>query len=301
MKRNPAKIVSMKILNFGSLNIDHVYTVDHIVRPGETIGSRAYSQFCGGKGLNQSIALARAGAEVFHAGKIGHEGRFLVDRLNRDGVDTGHVDVVDGASGHAIIQVDDSGENSIVLFGGANRAIRPLDAEKTIAAFSAGDILLLQNEISAVPDILSAAAKREMRIAFNPAPFSAEVLDYPLADVSWFIVNETEGKGMTGESEPGAIAAAMLERFPDSAVILTLGAKGALYIDADRKIAVGAEAVTAVDTTGAGDTFIGYFLTLCSQGREVRECLELACRAAGICVTRSGAADSIPMRDEVIG
>ncbi len=291
----------MKILNFGSLNIDHVYRVDHIVRRGETIGSRSYNRFCGGKGLNQSIALARAGADVWHAGKIGAEGQFLAKRLDESGVNTDFVDVIDGASGHAIIQVDARGENSIVIFGGANQAITRLDAERVLACFSIGDILLLQNEISAMPGILAAASKKGMRIAFNPAPFGPQVPGYPLSGVSWFIVNETEGEGMTGESEPQAIAKAMLRRFPESVVILTLGAKGALYVDSKQEIMVEAERVEAVDTTAAGDTFIGYFLTLHGQGREVRECLEVACKAAGICVTRPGAADSIPLLSEVSG
>ena len=291
----------MKILNFGSLNLDHVYTVDHIVRPGETLSSKGYSLFCGGKGLNQSIALARAGAEVFHAGKIGSDGRILIERLAEAGVNTDNVETVAEASGHAIIQVDAEGENSIVLFGGANQAITKLDAERVIASFSENDILLLQNEISAMPEVLSAASQKGMRVAFNPAPFGTEVMEYPLSDISYFIVNETEGGGMTGESAPRAIAGAMLESFPDSAIILTLGAEGALYVDAEREIMTEATPVTAVDTTAAGDTFIGYFLTLHSQGRGVKECLEIACRAAGICVTRSGAADSIPLRTEVLG
>jgi ribokinase len=284
----------MRILNFGSLNIDHVYRVDHIVSPGETIASAAYSRFCGGKGLNQSIALARAGAEVWHAGKIGAEGSFLRERLAQDGVNIDFVEEVNVPTGHAVIQVDAKGENAIVIHGGANQAIKRADAERVLRAFSPGDLLLVQNEISALKDVLELAAARRLKVAFNPAPFSPEVPNYPLEGVDLFILNETEGRDLTGEAGAEAAAAGLLERFPDAAVILTLGARGALYADRSGTFTVPGQRVVVVDTTAAGDTFIGYFLAQYAKGSDVRHAMGMACRAAALCVTRPGAADSIP-------
>jgi ribokinase len=289
----------MKILNYGSLNIDHVYGVQHFARPGETIGSTSYTRFCGGKGLNQSVALARAGAEVWHAGKIGAEGKFLKERLLADGVNVDFVEQVTAPTGHAVIQVDSKGENAIVIHGGANRAISRMDAESVLASFSPKDLLLLQNEISALPDVMALAAARGMRVVFNPAPFGPEVSDCPLQSVDLFILNETEGQGLTGRAGAEEIANAMLTRFPGSATILTLGAKGALYKDEDDSFEVSAQRVAAVDTTAAGDTFIGYFLAQYVKGLDIRHCMEVACRAAALCVTRPGAADSIPMLEEI--
>ena len=289
----------MRILNYGSLNIDHAYGVHHFVRPGETIGSTSYTRFCGGKGLNQSVALARAGAEVWHAGKIGAEGKFLKERLLADGVNADFVEEVAAPTGHAVIQVDSNGENAIVIHGGANRAITRMDAERVLATFSPTDLLLLQNEISALPDMMALAAARGMRVIFNPAPFGPEISDYPLQNVDLFIINETEGQGLTGRAGADEIADAMLTRFAGAAIILTLGAVGALYKDEAGSFETTAQRVEAVDTTAAGDTFIGFFLALYARGFDVRHCLEVACRAATLCVTRAGAADSIPTLAEI--
>ena len=289
----------MKILNFGSLNIDHVYSVDHIVRPGETLSSSRYQRFCGGKGLNQSIALARAGAQVLHAGKVGAEGLFLKERLARDGVNAEYVDVVDDPGGHAIIQVDPRGENSIVLFGGANKAITRADAARPLEAMSPGDFLLLQNEISAMADIMALASQKGLRIAFNPAPFGPEVPEYPLDAVDVFFVNETEGQGLTGEQDPQAMLRAMRARFPKASLVLTLGAEGALFANPRERHQVDAVPVEAVDTTAAGDTFIGFFLAEFAKGGAIPLCLGRACRAAALCVARPGAADSIPLLGEL--
>jgi ribokinase len=289
----------MGILNFGSINIDHVYAVERFVRPGETLHSRRYAQFPGGKGFNQSVALARAGASVRHAGRIGKDGVWLREYLGRCGADTSLIEVVDGPTGHAIIQVADSGENAILLHAGANHRITAADAERALARFTAGDFLLLQNEISAVPEIMERAAARKMRVVFNPAPMTPAVAGYPLDTVSLFVVNEVEGGDLTGEKEPARILAALVDRFEGAAVVLTLGADGALYGDRRDTLRAPAVRVQAVDTTAAGDTFIGYLLADLAAGRDIRAALTMACRAAAVCVTRPGAADSIPLRTEV--
>ncbi len=289
----------MRILNYGSLNVDHVYQVDHFVRPGETLSSTGYRVCMGGKGSNQSIALAAAGAPVVHAGKLGRDGAWLKDRLTGYGVDTAFVEVGDGASGHAVIQVNASGENAIILHGGTNRAVTADDAARVLAHFGAGDWLLVQNEISALPDIMRLAHARGLFVALNPAPMHADVLSYPLDRVRLFIVNEVEAAELSGEREPECILRSMRRRFPQAATVLTLGGDGAAYAGPEGTFHVPAVRVKAVDTTAAGDTFIGYFLCERLRGVAPQDALSLACRAAAICVTRHGAADSIPRRAEV--
>jgi ribokinase len=289
----------MKILNFGSLNIDHVYNVAHFVRPGETLNTAAYSQFAGGKGSNQSVALARAGAPVAHAGKIGRDGLWLKERLDKLGVDTGGLKVIHGPTGHAIIQVNAEGENAILLHGGANRDINAHDIDETLARFGEGDMLLVQNEISNLPLLISKAADRGLRVVFNPAPMEDAVLAYPLDRVGMFILNEIEGESFTGAAEPAAMLEALRARFPEAAIVLTLGSRGVLYADAAQRLEVPAVRVDAVDTTAAGDTFIGYFLAGLAGNDAVEQALRAAVRAAAICVTRPGAADSIPSREEI--
>jgi ribokinase len=292
----------MKVVNFGSLNFDHVYEVEHLVRPGETITSDKYRRFCGGKGLNQSIALAYAGAEVFHAGKIGRDGEPLVACLKTAGVDTSHIGVTESEpSGHALIQVDRTGQNSIIIHGGANRDIREADAGRVLDHFKSGDCLLLQNEISSIPEIIDQARQQGLNIFLNPAPMDQRVLGYPLDKVDYFIINEIEGRELTGAAEPEAIIEAMRKRFARAMTILTLGEQGVLCGDRQTKISVPAERVTPLDTTAAGDTFIGYFIARKIRGETVENCLRTATRAAAICVTRRGAADSIPRIEEVCG
>ncbi len=289
----------MRLLNFGSLNIDYVYRVDSFVRPGETKTAKSLSVFPGGKGLNQSLALAKAGVEVWHAGKIGAEGDFLLAELEKGGVNGSRVERSAEPTGHAIIQVDDAGGNCIILYGGANRDIDPAYADRALSGFGRGDILVLQNEISSIPHILRAASERGMRIAMNPAPFRAEVQDYPLELVDLLILNEIEAEGLSGESDPGTAARALRARYPRAGVVITLGERGALYADASGVLSRPAYRVRAVDTTAAGDTFSGYFLAGMNEGKTAAESLDLASRAAAVCVTRPGAAVSVPSRAEV--
>jgi len=290
----------MKILNFGSLNIDHVYNVPHFVRPGETLSCELYSRFCGGKGLNQSIALARAGAEVAHAGCIGADGLFLKTILEQNGVDTSLIESVDGPGGHALIQVTPDGSNSIIIYGGANKTITAAYIEQVMGSFASGDYLLVQNEINAVPEIIRQGAEQGMKIVFNPAPMGPEVLDYPLELVDFFIVNEIEGEELTGARESGRILNGMIDTYPQAVSVLTLGKQGAMLGRGDERITVPAVPVRAVDTTGAGDTFIGFFLAAIILGHDMEHALQTACRAAAVCVTRAGAADSIPAMAEVL-
>ncbi len=291
----------MKIINFGSLNIDHVYSVTDFVKPGETIASHDYQQFTGGKGCNQSVALANAGANVMHAGRVGSDGIWLKDRLEKSGADVSLVMIDEKPTGHAIIQVTKGGENSIILHGGANKSINVSYILQVLEKAKVNDYMLTQNETSSVPEIISQSKAKGLFVAFNPAPMTPDVKDYPLNDVDLFIVNETEGESLTGETDPESIISKLIAQYPGSSVLITLGAKGAIYKNNDEHHTVPALKVNAVDTTGAGDTFIGFFLAEMSAGVNIRQALETACKASAICVQRQGATDAIPGRDEVLG
>ena len=247
----------MKVLNFGSLNIDYVYQMAHFIRPGETAPCKTLTAGCGGKGLNQSIALAKAGTEVYHAGLYGGEAQFLLDKMQTAGVDTSLLRLGEGANGHAIIQVDENGQNCIILYGGTNRQITEAYVDEVLAHFEAGDVLVLQNEINCMPYIMQKAHEKGLRIAFNAAPYGAEVLSYPLETVTWLIVNEVEGAGISGKTNFDDIADTLVNRYPGINIMLTMGKSGCLYQSADETVRLGACHVDAVDTTAAGDTFIG--------------------------------------------
>jgi ribokinase len=294
-----SNIRPMKILNFGSLNIDHVYRVAHISAPGETLASRSLATFAGGKGANQSVALARAGAKVYHAGKVGEDGRWLLKKLTGYGAKTDFTRIGKGPTGHAIIQVDDNGQNSIVLFAGENKQITRKEVDQTLRQFDKGDILLLQNEINDIPYIMKAARKRGLKVCFNPAPFGPEIMKHPLKLVDILILNETEGAGLSGTKKISAVADALARKFPKCEVLLTLGKQGVLYCFGKQRIKVPSVKVKAVDTTAAGDTFIGFYLAARAAGKPVVTCLKRACLAAAISVTRPGAMDSIPAAREV--
>lgn len=275
----------MKILNFGSLNIDNVYRVPHINSPGETLNTTSLQHFAGGKGLNQSIALSRAGARVYHAGKVGEDGLWLVDELKKSGVDCEFITVDHNSpTGHANIQVDDKGENAIILYGGANRSISQEEIDRVLNNFGQGDMILLQNEINELPYIIERAHKRGMKIVLNPAPISKEIHNYPLELVDTVVVNEVEAEMLSD----------FIKNCPDKEIIITLGSNGLLYSSKDHIINLDSYTVDVVDTTAAGDTFIGYFLAAMSSHLEIREALKMGLKAAALAVTKLGASDSIP-------
>ncbi len=290
----------MNVLSFGSCNIDYVYHMDQFIRPGETKSCLHLDQNCGGKGLNQSIALAQAGAKVFHAGLIGAEGTFLREKMQSKGVDTTFVRVGEGAGGHAIIQVDENGQNCIILYGGTNRQITPVFIDEVLEQFNAGDILVLQNEISNIPCLMEKAYAKGLRIAFNAAPYDDAVRSYPLEKVEWLIVNEVEGGGLSGESDYEKIAQKLAQIYPQAKIMLTLGKSGCIYRCGNEVLFQRACRVEAVDTTAAGDTFIGYFIRGIADDLPMSETLKLATAASAIAVARPGAADSVPEYREVL-
>lgn len=289
-----------RILNFGSLNLDYVYAVEHFVAPGETISSSRMDLNCGGKGLNQSIALAKAGAKVCHAGKIGFDGGRLKTLLESYGVDTSYLKESEGPNGHAIIQVDKAGQNCILLFPGSNRQIEKAEIDACLDNFGKGDYLLLQNEINLIPYIMEKAAEKGIEIVFNPSPITEDIFSFPLDKVSLFILNEIEGKALSGEDEAEKILCTLHEKYPAAKILLTLGEEGSLYFDGEKKIFQNIYKVKAVDTTAAGDTTTGYFLAGLAAGDDPATVLDRAARASSITVTRHGAAESIPTKEEVL-
>lgn len=293
-------MMPMKLLIFGSLNIDHTYRLPHLVRPGETLASTAYQKNAGGKGLNQAIALARAGQAVCFAGAIGEDGQFLARYLQEQGVDVSSIQTLPVPTGHALIQVDAQGANSIILYGGANQSITEGMLDTVLSRFSAGDFLLMQNEISNGEVLLRKAHARGMCVLLNPSPASAQLRSWPLEMVDWLILNEVEGEDLTGCAQPEAILHTLLQRYPKMRIVLTLGSQGALYADALQTLFQPAIPCTVQDTTAAGDTFTGYFFAAILRGQPVAEALHLAAQAASLAVSRAGAGASIPTRDEVL-
>lgn len=289
----------MKVLVFGSLNIDHTYQLPHFLRPGETLASTGYRFCAGGKGLNQAIALARAGQEVWMAGGIGKDGLFLRELLEAEGVNTALLQVTDTPTGHAIIQVDPQGGNAILLYGGANQCVTMDRVHHALAQCQPGDLVLLQNEINLVPEIIRACKAQGLQVALNPSPATPSIKDWPLHLVDWLLLNEVEGGDLTGFAEPAAILDALLTQYPACRIVLTLGAEGAIYADAQQRVFQEAMQVKTVDTTAAGDTFTGYFLHAALSGHTMKEALLWATCAAALAVGRRGASASIPYASEV--
>lgn len=290
----------MKVLNFGSLNLDYVYSVDHMVKPGETLASFGMNTFCGGKGLNQSIALARAGVPVFHAGMVGGEGKLLLKACKESGIKTDYIRTIPGQSGHTIIQVDKEGQNCILLYGGANRSITREYVDEVLGNFEKRDILLLQNEVNLLDYIIDQAYERGMMIILNPSPYDSALDGCDFSKISMFLLNEVEGEQITGENDAENMLEKLKAMYPKARVVLTLGGEGSVYQYKEERYRQGIYKVKAVDTTAAGDTFTGYFISSVIDGVPVPEGLALAAKAAAIAVSRQGAAASIPSREEVI-
>lgn len=287
----------MNILCFGSLNIDYTYFVDDFVSAGKTITASKMQKSFGGKGLNQSIALARAGANVYHAGLIGGDGAELKSFLEQNGVCADLVDVIDAPTGHAIIQVDNNGGNCIIVCGGANRMLDRRYIDNVLSKFDRGDAIVLQNEINDVAYIAQKAHANGMVVSANPSPI--EGFDVCLDDVDIILVNEHEAKALFGENDVEAVARIVREKYRSKTVVMTLGSRGASFIDDDKTIFCEACRVNAVDTTGAGDTFTGFFLKCYLDGMDAKSAMNIATRAAAISVTRLGAAVSIPYMNEI--
>lgn len=288
----------MKFLVFGSLNIDRVYSLKHLPEKGETLSCDKYEIHVGGKGLNQAVSLSKAGADVYMAGCIGEDGKMLTDFLSECGVNTDNVKIIDRFTGHAVIEVDSEGQNQMVLYRGANHEITEEDCDRILENFSEGDLILMQYETSQVEYMINKAYDKKMIIALNPSPYVEEIKSLTLDKVDYLILNEFEGKCLSGENDTEKTVRRLLEILKDGAVILTLGKDGSVYADNDTYEQIKAYKVNAVDTTGAGDTFTGYFLMSYLSGIKAADSLDIASAASAITVCRRGAAETIP--DKII-
>lgn len=290
----------MAIYNFGSINIDHVYLVPHFVAPGETLSSTDYHSVLGGKGANQSIACALAGADVKHIGCVHQNDTSFVHSIRSAGVDCQYiVEQTATATGHAIIQVTESGENAIVLYGGANHAIDIHHINTVLDKAQADDWVLLQNETNAIEIIIEAAAEKGLKIAFNPAPMTPKVAKLPIEKIELLILNEVEAMQLSETSNIDDASAKLQAMYPNTKILMTLGKHGVKYMHGSKHISMPSFSVDAVDTTAAGDTFTGYFLAHYIDQMSPEHALRQACAAAAIAVTRSGAAPSIPILSDV--
>ena len=290
----------MRVLNIGSLNLDYVYSVDHIILPGETEATGTRNVFLGGKGINQSMALAKAGVEVYHGGLIGNGGQPFLDACKEYGVHADFIRKVDAPDGHSIIQIDKNAQNSILLFGGTNQMLTEKFVDEILSHFTSEDILLLQNEVNLLPYIVDQAYAKGMQIALNPSPFNEKLDAVDMSKISIFLLNEVEGNQLTGLTEPNDILDKLQELYPHARIVLTLGKDGAMYADQTQRVYQPIFKVKAVDTTAAGDTFTGYFLAGLMSGMDMQEVLKMSAKASSIAVTREGAVPSIPYRAEVL-
>lgn len=288
----------MKILNFASANIDYVYDVPHILRPGETLAARSMDIFPGGKGLNQSVAAAKAGGCVYHAGFIGSDGDFLVDILERSGAKLPYLQRVPEKNGHAMIQVNSQGENCIVIFQGTNGLFTEAYIDRVLEDFEKGDYVLAQNEITYLPYILDKAAGKGLEVVLNPSPYTEELRALDLGKISWLILNETEAQAFFHTEDPQQIRSA-LKQWTGLKVVLTLGVRGSVCITQNTILCCPAYRVEAVDTTAAGDCFTGYFVAQLARGVGCGTALKTASCASAVTVSRRGAAPSIPFKEEV--
>lgn len=290
------------LYNLGSINLDHVYRVPHLVASAETLASCSYGVGLGGKGANQSLAMALAGGDVAHWGRLGRQDAWARETLASAGVDVSSIALVDEPSGHAIIQVDDLGENAILLFAGANHGFSVQTIDALLDCTRPVDWLLVQNECNGLAEVMEGAHRRGLSIAFNPAPMTDDVASLPLQHCRLLFVNRGEAARL-GDVEASASAEALLDtlsaRLPFVETVLTLGSDGAWYQHGSERLYQPALKVKAVDTTGAGDTFIGYYMAALQACLSVHECLVRATTAAALCVQHPGAADSIPGRGSV--
>lgn len=290
----------MKVLNIGSMNLDYVYNVDHIVKQGETESSNSLNTFLGGKGMNQSVALAKAGVKVYQGGMIGNDGQIFINTLNEYGVNTKYIKQIEEKTGHAIIQIDKNAQNCILLFGGANQLLTEEYIDFVLNDFGTDDILLLQNEVNNMPYIVNKGYEKGMKIILNPSPFNEKLKEVDMKKISIFLLNKVEGEQITGFKNPEEIIDKMLEMFKNAQIVLTLGKDGAIYADKNNRYFQSAFNVNAVDTTAAGDTFTGYFISGLVNNMHIPDVLKMSAKASAITVSRAGAAVSIPYKTEVL-
>lgn len=283
----------MAIFNLGSINVDHFYQVPHLPEPGETVVSDDYTYGLGGKGANQSVAAACGGAKVVHIGAIGANAKWTREKLESFGIESDHIATLDMPTAHAVIYVDMVGENAIVISGGANLAQD--EALITIALDDsvAGDFCLLQNETNKVAFTAELAKEKGLRVVYSAAPFDAAKTAQILPFIDILVLNEIEARQL---ADALGVTAAHL---PVAEVLVTKGARGAEFRSGGQEISVPAFAVEPVDTTGAGDTYLGFFIAGLDASMDAKGAMTFAAAAAALQVTRQGTTEAIPSLKDV--
>ena len=289
----PAHISGM-IFNFGSINVDHVYRVAEMPSPGETLTAGSYQKLLGGKGINQSIAIARAGQVPVHIGAVGSDDNWTMEQVKNFGIDTAHIAQSAHPTGHAVIYVDDAGENQIVIFGGANQDLKPAQIEKAFKACAGADHwVLVQNETNLLADIVDQAKSAGFKVAYSAAPFVADTVAELIDKIDLLAVNENESQ------EIARLLGVAVSEITVPEILITRGRKGVEFHSHGEVHHQPAFQVDVADTTGAGDTFLGSFLAQHCQDVEIAQSLRYASAASALQVTRPGAAVAIPAREEV--
>lgn len=290
----------MDIINFGSLNLDYIYKLNDFVSEGETLAANSMEVSIGGKGLNQSIALARAGQKVCHVGLIGKNGLALKEYLDKNNIDTSFIKSCDKAQGHAIIQIDNKGRNCIIIYGGSNKELSKCYIDKVMDSMPTGGYLNIQNEISNIDYIIEKAYDKNISVIFNASPIDNNLAKIDYSKIKWLIINEIEGQQITGFTEANAILKFLETKYPDLGVVITLGEKGSICTYNGQKVQQQIYKTTVVDTTAAGDTFLGFFVACIINKHSIKKALQYASAASAIAVSRPGAAESIPAFSEVV-
>lgn len=298
----------MKVLVFGSINIDRTFTLPRFLIQGETICSSSLSISAGGKGANQAVAIRKAGVETQLAATIGEDGIWIKDILSSFLVDTSLINVKkDTYTGSATILLDEKKCSSIILYGGANRENSTDYIMSVLSQYEKGDWIVLENEINNLDIIINEASDRGIKICLNPSPFEDNLFSLPLEKIDLLILNEVEMSLLLKREildnipsyKESIIQAG--EKFPSADILLTLGDKGSIYKEkrSEKTIYTPALKTNCVDTTACGDTFLGYFLALSIKNVDLNKRLELATKASSFTATRPGAMESIPVINEL--
>jgi len=298
----PAKVVVI-----GSLNMDLVTRAPRLPKGGETLIGQSFTTVSGGKGANQAVAAARLGAQVSMIGCVGNDayGEVLRGALLAEQIDCQAVSIVDGSSGVALIVVDDSSQNTIVIVPGANGALTSEAIDRFDSVIQAADVLICQLEVpdASVGHALKRGRELGKTVILNPAPVSRPLPSDWYASIDYLIPNESEASALSGVSvdslETAQAAATRLIALGAGKVIITLGAQGSLFADGHRFEHFPASVVTAVDTTAAGDTFVGGFAAALAAGQDEAQAIRFGQVAAALSVTRAGAQPSIPVLSDV--
>ncbi|WP_460156240.1 ribokinase [Pseudomonas sp. S2_H10] len=299
--------MSAKVVVIGSLNMDLVTRAPRLPKGGETLIGQSFTTVSGGKGANQAVAAARLGARVSMIGCVGSDayGEALRGALLAERIDCQAVSTVDGSSGVALIVVDDSSQNAIVIVPGANGALTAEAIDRFDSVIQAADVLICQLEVpdASVGHALKRGRELGKTVILNPAPASRPLPSDWYASIDYLIPNESEASALTGlvvdSLETAQAAATRLIAMGAGKVIITLGAQGSLFADGQRFEHFPAPVVKAVDTTAAGDTFVGGFAAALAGGEDEAQAIRFGQVAAALSVTRAGAQPSIPALSDV--